>query len=73
MKNFLTEEQIALLELCLEPQSYDSVKKFLKMDTIESVKKEINKLKYKGLVHEVKGPTYNFWETNDKGKEMLDE
>lgn len=72
MKNFLTGEQIALLELCLEPQSYESIKSFLKLYTDEAAKKEINKLRYRGLIKEVKGPTYMFWETSVKGKEVLD-
>lgn len=72
MKSFLIEQQLALLELCQEPQPFESIKAFLKMNN-ESARKEINKLRYRGLIKEVKGPTYNFWETTVRGKEVLNE
>jgi predicted transcriptional regulator len=72
MKNELSTEQLALLELFTEPQSAEGVKDFLKSDS-ETAQHEINKLKYRGLIKETKGPTYDFWELSDKGKDILNE
>lgn len=70
MEKELTTEQLALIELLSSPQSFNSIKTFLGLSD-DAAHKEINKLRHKGLLKEIKGPTYDLWELSEKGKGLL--
>lgn len=69
-KQNLTTEQLALLEFCIEPQSFEMIKSFLNLEE-KIAKHSVKLLKQNKLLEEVKGPTYSFWQLSRKGKDLL--
>ena len=69
-KQDLTTEQLALLEFCIDPQSFESIKNFLNVDEKEA-KQIIKEIKQQKFLEEVLLPTYRYWQLSKKGKEIL--
>ncbi len=66
----LTTEQLSILEFCIDPQSFDSIKNFINAKEKET-KQIIKLIKRQKLLEEVKGPTYNYLQISKKGKDLL--
>jgi len=69
-KKEISTQHLALLQLCSDPQSFQTISGFLNLNE-EQTQKEIKFLKQKNLIEEISGPTYTLLQLTRKGKELL--